>query len=61
MDMFGVEIPDPHQIKSQTRDTLTIRDVLQPSRPSTGGIAFMNNPARTHDNSLYESTPNKIG
>ena len=32
-DFFGMDIPDPNAIKNNTRDTLTIRDVLQPNKP----------------------------
>ncbi len=27
-NLFGIDIPDPSHVKSNTRDTLTVRDVL---------------------------------
>ena len=33
-ELFGFDIPDPNQVKSNTRETMTIRDVLNPTRPT---------------------------
>ena len=59
--MFNVDIPDPTKIKIQTRDTLKIKDVLQPARPTYNHnqITERIHGARSHENSYYESTPVK--
>lgn len=61
-----MDIPDPNAIKNNTRDTLTIRDVLQPNKPvhrptqpyGTGNVVLQGgggSAIRSHDNSFYDS------
>lgn len=49
------DLPDPNQVKNNTRDTLTVRDVLHPHKIQNQNIVG----GRTNDNSMFDSTPSR--
>ncbi len=50
------DIPDPNQVKNNTRDTLTVRDMLQPNKITHNQNILG---GKSHDNSMFDSTPSR--